>query len=136
MNVVDTRDDVIPLLEEVVRVEKRTIETGRVNLSINTEEKAERLLDELVADRVDITRIPIGRFVDVAPEPRQDGDATIIPLVEEVMVKRLFLREEVRIARRREVTGLDETVILRRQTASVERAESSTPNPSFTGDER
>jgi stress response protein YsnF len=44
------------------------------------------------------------RLLDKPAEPRQEGDTLIVPLMEEVLVleKRLLLREELHITRRRE----------------------------------
>ncbi len=62
------------------------------------------VLDEPVfAEDVDVQRVAVNRLVDRRPETRQEGDTTVIPVVEEVITiqKRLLLREEVRITRRR-----------------------------------
>ena len=50
-----------------------------------------------------IERVQIGQIVESAPEQRQDGDTLVLPVVEEVLVceKKLLLKEEIRIARRR-----------------------------------
>jgi stress response protein YsnF len=44
----------------------------------------------------------MGRIVETAPEIRTEGDVTILPVVEEVLVveKRLVLKEELHIRRR------------------------------------
>jgi len=62
------------------------------------------VIDEpLFGEDVTVERVQVNRLVDAAPQSRQDGDTTIIPVVEEVITvqKRLLLREEVRITRRR-----------------------------------
>jgi stress response protein YsnF len=50
---------------------------------------------------VEIGRVPVGRPVDTMPPVRQEGDTTIVPVVEEIIVvgRRLILKEEVRIRR-------------------------------------
>ena len=57
------------------------------------------------------------------PEARQEGDTTIIPIVEEVLVveRQLVLKEEVRIRRVRTTEHHKETVKLRYQEAVVTR---------------
>ena len=47
--------------------------------------------------------MPIDRQVDVAPKIRIEGDLTIVPVLEEILVveKRLILKEEVHIRRTR-----------------------------------
>jgi len=59
--------------------------------------------DPLFTEDVQVERVTINRMLDAPVEMRQDGDTTIIPVVEEVITvqKRLLLREEVRITRRR-----------------------------------
>jgi hypothetical protein len=62
------------------------------------------LLDEpLFSEDVTVERVPVNRFINGPAQTRQEGDTTIIPVVEEVITiqKRLLLREEVRITRKR-----------------------------------
>lgn len=62
------------------------------------------LVDEpLYVEDVEVERVPVNRIVDGPVETRQEGDITIIPVVEEVVSiqKRLLLKEEVRVRRRR-----------------------------------
>ena len=58
----------------------------------------------LFREDCDVERVPIKRMIDQPAEVRQEGDTLIIPLMEEVLVveKRLMLREELHIRRRRE----------------------------------
>ncbi|WP_426232253.1 DUF2382 domain-containing protein [Pararhizobium sp. DWP3-4] len=67
--------------------------------------------------------MPVGREIALVPQSRVEGDTTIIPVVEEIVVveKRLVLVEEIRI---RQITTTEEVsipVTLRKQTAIVER---------------
>ena len=73
--------------------------------------------------RVEIERVPIDRTVDVVPPIRQEGDITIIPVVEEIVVveRRLVLKEEVRVRRMSKKEQHQETVVLRQQEAVVTR---------------
>jgi stress response protein YsnF len=75
--------------------------TGRVRVS-TSRSKVEKLAQATLAGtRVEVTRERLDREIDAVPETRVEGDTTIIPVVEEVMVveKRLVLVEEIRIAR-------------------------------------
>ncbi len=121
----ESRDEVIPLVEETVTLAKSTVETGRVAIRISTAEEQVILHDQLISQEIRIDVAKIGRFVDVAPQVRQDGDVTIYPVVEEVFVKRLLLREEVRVTRTRRAEPYDETVTLRRQAATIEQTPSA-----------
>ena len=116
-------DATLPLVEETLVVGTRPVLTGRVRVetrSETVETLAEALLD---AESVDISRVPIGRQVDDPPAVRVEGDLTIVPVLEEVLVleKRLFLKEEIHIRRTRRQDRVEIPVTLRRQHAVVER---------------
>ena len=86
----------------------------------------EQLVDkELTHVRVEIKRVPIGRAIEVVPSISQEGDTTIIPVVEEIVVveRRLVLKEEVRIRRVTTKEQHQETVVLRQQEALITREE-------------
>lgn len=59
---------------------------------------------QLFREDCDVERIPIKRIIDEPAEIRHEGDTLIVPLMEEVLVveKKLMLREELHIKRRRE----------------------------------
>ena len=50
-------------------------------------------------ESLEVERVPVGRWIDAPVAIRQEGDTTIYPVVEEVVVveKRLRLVEEVRV---------------------------------------
>jgi uncharacterized protein (TIGR02271 family) len=113
----------LQLAAEELSVSKETVETGRVHVATRTRER-EALIDESLArERVEIETIPIGSRIDAVPNVRQEGDTTIIPIVEERLVveRRLYLKEEVRIRRVRTTEHHKETVMLRYQEAVVTR---------------
>jgi stress response protein YsnF len=115
--------NVVPLHEEAMDVSHQTLTTGRVRIKTVTSTRDEHVNEMVTTHEAQVERVPIGRFIDLAPPIREDGDVTIISLVEEVIVieRRLFLREEVRI-RRVSITKLhQETVALRRQDAVIQR---------------
>jgi uncharacterized protein (TIGR02271 family) len=114
---------VVPVFEEELSVAKRVVETERVRVSRVTHEHQE-LVDELLQqEKVEIERITVGRPVDSMPSIRQEGDITIIPVVEEVLKveRQLVLKEEVRIRRIKTTEKHQEQVTLRRQEAVVSR---------------
>jgi hypothetical protein len=59
--------------------------------------------EPLFSEDVSVERVPVNRIITGPAQTRQEGDTTIIPVVEEVITiqKRLLLREEVRITRKR-----------------------------------
>lgn len=121
---VDT-SETIQLAEEVLHVDKRETVTGRVRVRTVTETRDELARAELSRESVEVTRVPVDRMVDVAPDIRQEGDVTIIPVIEEVLVveKRLLVREELHVRRTRHTETVEEPVPVRRQDVIVERIE-------------
>jgi uncharacterized protein (TIGR02271 family) len=120
-------DVVIPVVAEEIITGTRTIERERVRVSTHTEVRDVDLDAVHARDDVDIERVPIGRPIEAAPEIRVEGDTTVIPIVEEVVVmeRRLVLREEIRITKRR-VEKLERMrVTLRRERAEVSRTPAS-----------
>jgi stress response protein YsnF len=114
----------LPVVEETAVVGKRTVETGRVRIRTEIDEREEVLRDLLMREDVRIERVAVGRLVEEIPPPREEGDVTIIPIVDEVAVveKRLVLREELHIMRVRTVEPVEERVTLRSTRPVVERA--------------
>ncbi len=115
----------IPVVEESARIDKRVRETGRVVVHVTPHEERRTIDVPLVEEHVEVQRVPVNRFVDGPVATREEGDTTIVPVVEEVLVveKRLMLREEVRITRRRVTSREQQTVTLRREEAHVLRAD-------------
>ena len=116
-------DATLRLAAEELSVAKEKVETGRVRISTRTHER-EALVDEnLARERIEIETVPVGLRIDAVPEVRQEGDTTIIPVVEEVLVveRQLMLKEEIRIKRVRTTERHQEKVMLRHQEAVVTR---------------
>jgi len=120
----------LPLLEESIDVSRRKIDTGVVQVATVTRTSNVLVEEELNHERVEIERIAIGRIVDSAPPVREEGDTTIIPVVEEVLIveKRLILKEEIHLRRVSVKETHRETVTLRQQEAVVSR-KASNPGP-------
>jgi stress response protein YsnF len=123
-------EEVIPLVEETATVGKREGVTGRVRVQTVTDTIEELARADVQRATVEATRVTIDRMVETAPEIRTEGDVTIVPVVEEVLVveKRLVLKEELHIRRRVETETVEVPVSLRKQRAVVER---EAPDDSF-----
>ncbi|PPQ35611.1 YsnF/AvaK domain-containing protein [Rhodopila globiformis] len=121
----------IELAEETISVSKRRVETGLVRVRIRTESEEIQARASLLDHDVDITRVPIGRDVTEIPAVRQEGDVTIYPVLEEVLVveKRLVLKEEVHVRRVVTRTEVSQPVTLRRQRADIERTADDNGDP-------
>jgi len=117
----------VPVIEEELEVGKRRVEGDRVSVRTIPRERTEVVEQPLESMEVEVERITIDREIDTAPEIRNDGDTMIIPIVEERLVveKRLFLREEVHVHRRRVVTQFRQNVTLRSQEVVVERRDAA-----------
>jgi uncharacterized protein (TIGR02271 family) len=122
-----TREIVVPVVAEEIVTGTRTIERERVRVATHTEVRDVQVEAVRARDDVDVERVPIGREIDVAPEVRVEGDTTVIPIVEEVVVveKRLVLREELRVTKRRVEETEQVRVRLRRERAEVSRTSPS-----------
>ena len=130
-------DDVATLLlhAEAASVSRLRVETAVVRATRTTDTRDVLIQEELAHETVEVTRVPIGRIVDVVPDVREEGDTTILPVVEEVLVveRRLVLKEEVHLRRVRTTRVHAETVTLRQQTVSVTR---TNPSSGSNGDAR
>ena len=119
----EIHEERIALVEEEARIDKREVVTGRVRIRTRVEEAEETVRGTLDEEVVEVERVPVDRIVDAAPAVRQDGDVTIIPVMEEVLVveKRLVLKEELHVRRRRTQESVEVPVTLRRERVEVER---------------
>lgn len=117
------REQVITLAEERATVSRRVVEAGTVRVSTRTEAVDHIERADLGVERIEVERRPVNAWVDAMPATREEGDVTILPVVEERLVveKRLFLTEEVHIRRVRSTEAVELPVTLRRQHAVVER---------------
>ena len=114
---------VIPVVEEQAAILKRKTLTEGVRVRTVVRE-AEEVVDEpLASEDVEVERVPLDRWVEGPVPVRQEGETTILTLVEEVVVveKRLRAVEEVRITKRQSVRHEPQTVTLRREEVVVER---------------
>ena len=119
----DSQDVVVPICQERASVTKRRIVTGRVKVSRVTHQSEKLLTGTLAQQQVKIDRIPIGKLIKAVPKIRKEGDAIIIPIVEEIPVveRRLVLIEEVWVRRIYSKKKHRERVWLRCQEAVVTR---------------
>lgn len=114
---------VIPVIKEEAQVTKKEVTRGRVRIQKTVHAHDEVIDQGTYQEVVNVERVPVNKVVDTPPEVRQEGDTTIIPVVEEVLVteKRLLLKEEVRVTRSRQEVHQPTTVTLRSEEVNVER---------------
>jgi len=136
----DDQSRVLPLAEETLNVRVRDVVTGRVRMSTVTETFQEVVRQELKGVRAEVARVPVDRTLapgEVPPGPRTEGDVTIIPILEEVVVveKRLVLKEELHITHTATSETIEVPVELRRQRAVIDRLPGATDTEANSGDE-
>ena len=120
---------VLQLHAEEIAISKRRVPGELVRVTTQTNTRDVVVDEPLSHETVVVERVPIGRYVDAAPEIRYVGDVTIMPVIDEelVVTRRLFLREEVHVRRERTTTPHVETVTLREQQVVLTR---ESPQPS------
>jgi uncharacterized protein (TIGR02271 family) len=116
----------IPEVEEHISVSKRRVSTGKVRIRTSVKSFERVAKSVLESDCVEVERVPVNKVVTQPPQVRVEGDVTIVPVTEEVLVatKELLLKEELRIRRRTERRSVERPVTLRRQTVQIERLDS------------
>jgi uncharacterized protein (TIGR02271 family) len=113
----------IALAAETLTVDKRQVTRGRVVVRKRVVTHDAVVDEPLAQEQLEVTRVPVNKLVKAADPPRTEGDTTVIPLYEEVLVveKRLVLTEELHVSKRRSERREPQTVALRREEAVVER---------------
>jgi uncharacterized protein (TIGR02271 family) len=119
---VTTRREVVPIVEERATILKRRTLTEGVRVRTVVHEEEATVEEPVATEAVEVERVPLDRWVEAPIPVRQEGDTTVITLVEEVVVveKRLRATEEVRITRKQSIEPSVHTVTLRREEAVVE----------------
>lgn len=114
---------VVRLLAEEISVDRRRVETGRLRIRRITRERLETVDEPLQLDEAEVSRVPVGTFVDTRPSIRETEDEIVIPVVEEVIVveRRLMLREEIHVRKTRRIEHHREEVRLRAQEVEIQR---------------
>ena len=117
----------IPVIEETINVVKRPVEKGRVRIVKTVQEREEVVDVPLMEEEVEVNHVPVNRLVDHTEAVRHEGDTMIVPVYEEVLVvrKRLMLKEELHITRRRREVNRPQTLTVHREEVEVERLEGS-----------
>jgi uncharacterized protein (TIGR02271 family) len=117
-------DIAIPLNVEDLTIERREVKRD-VRIHIRTSSHDQLVDEPAMHERVEIEHVAVGRPIDAIPPIREEGDTTVIPVVEEIVVveRRLILKEEIRLRRVRTTERHRETVTLREQQAVIERAD-------------
>lgn len=119
----DSRPAAVPIMEEQLRIGRRTVETDRVRVRTIVEERPETIRASIERGLVDVERVPVFREVTQAPDPREEGDTLIVAIVEERLVKRSFVIEELHIRRRSVIEQAELSAPVRVIRAEIEHAD-------------
>src|SRR5215212_4053229 len=114
---------VIPLIEEELAADRRSVARGGVRVQKHVSKSVRRIDVPVLHDEVDVQRIPVNREVTEIPRARKEGEVTIIPVIEEevIVTKRIVLKEEIRITKRRIKRHSVKEVEVEREAAEVQR---------------
>jgi len=111
----------LPIIGEELQVQKRLIETG-IRVSKRVHEESAAIDEPFYQEEIEVEHVPINRQIVEPIGLRQEGDVLVIPVLEEVLVvqKQLWLREEVRIAKKRVKRRQQEQIPVRREEVVIE----------------
>jgi uncharacterized protein (TIGR02271 family) len=114
---------IVPVIEEELATGVRAVKTGAVRVDKRVDKRTRRISAPILHEDVEVRRVPINRVVDEAPKTRRRGDTIIVPVVEEelVVTKRLILKEEIHLVKRRTKGRVVKEVELGRERARVRR---------------
>lgn len=118
-------ETVIPVLAEELEIRTVPVVTGGVRVHRRVVEHEEELDIPIVREHVDVRRVIFDREVQGPLPVRQEGDTTIIPVVEEqlIITKRYLLKEEIHVTRTAHEERHQERVVVCRQEAHIEEIE-------------
>ena len=117
----DTPPTKIPVIEERIRYDTQQRQTGKVRISKQVHEETVEIDETVTRQEVKVERIPINQYVDAVPPVRHEGEVMIVSVLEEVMVKRLLLVEELHISKTSTTETDQREVTLRKETVQIHR---------------
>ena len=112
----------IPIVEERVRLDTRVREGRTVAVHTRPVTETLTLSAPVTREHVTVERVPVNRVVETVPPVREEGDLTIIPVVEERprIVMELVVTEEIHLRRTREQVETQVEVERRRTEIDIE----------------
>ena len=113
----------VPIVEERIVVDKVAAISDRVRVRTTVETREVMVEDVLQRGQLDIERATVNREVDRVPPPREEGDITIISIVEERLLKRMFVVEEIRVRQTTTSEAVSLPTTVRAMRATIEHPE-------------
>ncbi len=123
----ESEEITVPVIEEQIVAGARAVKTGSVRVDKHVETHLRQVELPLLHEDVDVKRVAVNRVVKEAPPVRKNGDTLIVPVVEEQLVvsKRLVLKEEIHVTKRRRRERFVQEVEVEKERAEVQRLDAS-----------
>lgn len=114
---------VIPVIAEGLVVEKVEHDTGGVRATKSVRERVQVIDEPLAREEITVERKAVNQVLTTPAQPRQEGDTLIIPVMEEILVveRRLLLKEEIHIHKRRKEVHDPRRFVVRSEEVTIEQ---------------
>ena len=117
-----TESVTVPIIEEQVRIDVAEQVTGKVRIVKSVTSETVQVEEPYTQENVSIERIAINEFVDeVPPAVRYEGNVMIVPVLQEVLVKKILLVEELRVTTAIKSSSESKEVTLRKESVDIQR---------------
>jgi uncharacterized protein (TIGR02271 family) len=116
---------VIPVIQEQLHITKQVTESGTISISKKIiEENYDAELSVYHEDLI-VERIAKNEYIEGdLPKIHTDGDTTIIPVIKEIIIKRIMLIEELHITKRKTDALVPVHEVLRKEEITISRSDS------------
>lgn len=117
-----SREERVPLVEERLEIGRRVVDGRTVSVTTSVEEEDVAISEKVRREDVTVERVPVGAVVDTMPATREEGDLTVIPVVEERIrvVCELVLVEEIHLRRKSSTSTHREDVTVKKTNVSID----------------
>ena len=117
-----TESVTVPIIEEQVHIDTVKKVTGKVRIVKSVTSETVQIEEPYTQENVAVERIAINEYVEEVPSAvRYEGDTMIIPVLQEVLVKKTLLVEELRITQVRDSSSEPKEVTLRKENVDIQR---------------
>jgi stress response protein YsnF len=114
-------DSTLKVVEERLEVHRETEEVGAVRVRIKSSRRSEIIDEPTVRRGLHVERVARNSPAARREAPWYDGDVMVVPVYEEVLVKQLMLKEEVRLAQTTDIDSRPLAVELLQEFPVFER---------------
>jgi hypothetical protein len=90
---------------------------------IKLKNKTRRLAftEQLMREQSNVEVVPVNQVVDLEPRVRIEGNTVVIPICEEIIVKRVLIREEIRVTKQKTSIPYSDIFVIRNEKARIIR---------------